>query len=170
MKPSSTYACLQSRSPGFEALTRIVEGEEARYPSRNSLTTSQFTVDTASGSSSTSQELVGYRFISADKSAVVQARRDGFSFSKLPPYQDWEEWQPEARRLWQRYKAIVAPDRITRVAVRYINRVRINRSAFDLREYFRCFPELPDSCAMLILTAGFTTGANQSLIPNQGIP
>jgi uncharacterized protein (TIGR04255 family) len=136
--------------------------------------TSQLTVDTATGASNTSQELVGYRFFSSDKSAVVQARRDGFAFSKLPVYTDWEVWQPEAKRLWQRYREIAKPDRITRVAVRYINRVLIKRAGFDLGEYFRCFPEIPNSFGAIsaflmrleLPQPGFEGGV---LILNQGI-
>lgn len=161
-------------SPRFEALTRIVEGEEARYPTRQSIMTSQFTVDAATGASNASQELIGYRFFNSDKGEVFQARRDGFAFSKLPPYHDWEIWQPEVRRLWARYKEIAKPDRITRVAVRYINRVLIDRAGFDLNEYFRCFPEIPSSFGAI---AGFLMrleipqpGLNGSvLIINQGI-
>ena len=163
-----------SSAPTFESLARIVEGEESHYPTRQLMTTNQLTVDGATGAASNNQESIGYRYFSSDKSAVLQARRDGFAFSKLPPYQEWELWQPEGRRLWQRYKSIVNPEGITRVAVRYINRVQINRGNFDLREYFNCFPEIPDSFGSI---SGFLMRLelpqhgtdNRVLILNQGI-
>lgn len=133
------------RPPTFEALASINGGEEATYPSRHSVSTGQFTFEIANGQSSASQQLVGYRFSTAANDMVFQAHIDGFSFSRLTPYRDWELWQPEARRIWDRYRAVVEPIEITRIAVRYVNRVLLNREKFRPSEYFHCFPALPES-------------------------
>src|SRR3954464_186147 len=52
---------------------------------------------------------VGYLFTSADGKEVVQARKDGFSFSRLKPYEQWDPFSKEARRLWGLYVSAVKP-------------------------------------------------------------
>src|SRR5256885_2079537 len=41
----------------------------------------------------------GLKFTSANKCQIAQFNRDGFSFSRLPPYQDWDRFRDEAVRL-----------------------------------------------------------------------
>jgi uncharacterized protein (TIGR04255 family) len=55
--------------------------------------------------------------------AVVQIRRDGFTFSKLRPYTSWDNVCGRARGLWSRYVSVAKPAQITRLAVRYINHI-----------------------------------------------
>ena len=45
------------------------------------------------------QEQNGYIFASSDERQIFQARLDGFSFSRLAPYDRWETFRDEARRL-----------------------------------------------------------------------
>src|SRR5713226_3799339 len=60
---------------------------------------------------------------SQDGKQVVQFRRDGFSFSRLNPYSSWEEVFAEAWSLWKLYIETAKPLGISRLAVRYINRL-----------------------------------------------
>ena len=66
----------------------------------------------------------GYLFTSNDGRQVVQARLDGFTFSRLKPYDKWESLRDEARELWQHYVQIASTERHS-VALRYINRIEI---------------------------------------------
>src|SRR5438874_933662 len=68
---------------------------------------------------STDQTVMGFAFTSEDGKQIFQARRDGFTFSRLRPYAGWPELRDEARRLWDIYRDTAKPDKITRVAVRY---------------------------------------------------
>ena len=83
---------------------------------------------------------VGWLYRSA--TAVAQFRIDGFTFSKLEPYTTWDEVFGEAYRLWQFYVQKAKPQEISRIAVRYINRLRVPGPA-DLREYLEAPPVLP---------------------------
>ena len=74
--------------------------------------------------------------------AIAQFRVDGFTFSKLRPYTTWEEVFGEALRLWNVYVQIAEPLETSRVAVRYINRLRFQAPA-DLGEYLEAPPVLP---------------------------
>ena len=70
---------------------------------------------------------------------------DGFTFSRLRPYESWEELRNEARRLWQLYERIARPDVITRCAVRFINRFDLTPPIEDLCKWFYTYPKIPGS-------------------------
>jgi uncharacterized protein (TIGR04255 family) len=74
--------------------------------------------------------------------AIVQFKVDGFTFNKLEPYTTWEEVFGEADRLWRIYVQIARPLEISRVAVRYINRLRLPGPA-ELSQYLEAPPVLP---------------------------
>ena len=63
----------------------------------------------------------GYRFESADKLYVAQFTRNGFVFSRLKPYEDWEKFEAEAKRLWCIYRELAEPSEVQRLGVRFIN-------------------------------------------------
>jgi len=71
------------------------------------------------------EEPMGFRYESEDGKQVVQARRDGYTFSRLEKYETWANLREEAVRLWKLYKEIAQPELIKRVAVRYINSFKI---------------------------------------------
>lgn len=93
-------------------------------------------------SSSSSGGTDGYLFRSVTQNKIVQARKDGFSFNKLKPYQNWKTFRTEARKLWNLYFKIAKPLEITRVALRYINRIEIPLPINDFKDYILTNPEL----------------------------
>ena len=84
----------------------------------------------------------GYLFRSITENKIVQARKDGFSFNKLKPYQNWKTFRTEARKLWNLYFKIAKPLEITRIALRYINRIEIPLPINDFKNYILTNPEL----------------------------
>jgi len=91
----------------------------------------------------TNEKLDGYRYISDDKSKIVQLRIDGFTFNKLKPYNNWIEFREEAMSLWEKYIDIVTPELIHRVALRYINNLNIPLQITDLGDYLVSPPIIP---------------------------
>jgi uncharacterized protein (TIGR04255 family) len=84
----------------------------------------------------------GYLFRSPHEKKIVQARLDGFTFNKLKPYNKWEVFRDEARELWDIYFQTTNPVRITRIALRYINRIEIPLPMKDFKEYILTTPEI----------------------------
>jgi uncharacterized protein (TIGR04255 family) len=74
---------------------------------------------------------------------VVQARRDGFTFSLLNPYTSWEEFAAEAKDLWARYVEVAKPRRVARLALRYINRLNFPPGEMELTDWFHLRPVAP---------------------------
>lgn len=91
---------------------------------------------------SAEQKDTGSAFKSQENNQIFQARLDGFTLSRLKPYQSWPDLRQEAQRLWKLYAAVAEPVSITRVAVRYVNRIEIPTAEFDYRHYFRTLPEV----------------------------
>ncbi len=84
----------------------------------------------------------GYLFQSPIEKKIVQARIDGYTFNKLKPYESWDSFRTEARKLWNIYFQITKPVRITRIALRYINRIEIPLPMNDFKEYVLTTPEI----------------------------
>lgn len=106
----------------------------------------------------------GYMFSSPNEKKVVQARLDGFTFNKLKPYENWERFFSEAQELWAFYLEIAQPEKVTRIGLRYINRIEIPFPIKDFKEYILTIPEiapnLPQGIARLFM---------QLSIPNDDI-
>lgn len=91
-----------------------------------------------------SQANIGYRLAKGNDSRVLQLRTEGFAYSHLPPYTDWETFRSEARPLWDKYRAICPVAKLSRCALRYINRVDIPGGKIEVHDYFGLYPKIPE--------------------------
>lgn len=93
----------------------------------------------------TAHSLVGYRYTHTNDKQILQIRPSIFTFNRLAPYGSWAEFSNEAKSLWNVFRIATNPETISRVAVRYINRIDIPLPITDLKEYLRTYPEVsPD--------------------------
>jgi uncharacterized protein (TIGR04255 family) len=133
-----------------ESLEPIADRISGRYPKREDVSLFQgiFTI----GSTATStQTKLGYLYRSTDGKYVLQTRTNGFTLSRLAPYDEWEAFRDEAKTLWDIYREfVVKPIRVNRVASRSINRVDMPLPAQELSEYFRTFPEVSPALPQLL--------------------
>jgi uncharacterized protein (TIGR04255 family) len=109
----------------------------------------QISTSIAPGQESATQTMtptkVGFEFRNAAGDKVVQAQLDGWLFSKLAPYERWETFRDEGRALWTKYRGIAEPKQITRMALRYVNRLDLPLPFDDFRKFLRTVPEIaPD--------------------------
>lgn len=137
--------------------TRISSG----YPKREDLNLFQGQFTVGLGATSTQAKL-GYLYRSLDGKFVLQTRTNGFTLSRLAPYENWESFRDEARSLWNIYKEVAKPVRAIRVASRSINRIDIPLQPVDLSEYLKTFPEVSRELPQLI--SGYVM---QLLIPQK---
>lgn len=91
-----------------------------------------------------SDSVIGYRFESSDKKYVFIASKNGFSLSKLAPYENWDTFVSEAKRIYEIYFGMFGNQTITRTAVRYINVIKIHEDVFDFDDYLVAGPKVPD--------------------------
>lgn len=136
-------------APTIEELSRFVEAVKSTYPSAKKIgeISTQFQsdfgdIDNPKISHSTSAQPLGYQCISADKKQIVQPRINGFTFSRLRPYESWSVFKAEAHRLFEMYLDIFGDHTIQRVAIRTINRLEIPETQVDLKDWIRTGPEI----------------------------
>jgi len=68
----------------------------------------------------------GVRFESEDKLHVAQFTRNGFVFSRLRPYTNWDDFEAKALRLWGIYVDVAEPPEVERLGVRFINVISLD--------------------------------------------
>jgi len=132
----------------LDTLKQLCEDTKAEYPSIDP------TIEVAgmmqiqpgvSSSASAQQNQTGYRSISSDGKLVCQRQLQGFTFSRLAPYERWEPFRDLARSFWNVYRAATKPKSVARIAVRYINQIGLPETPIELKDYFRTSPEIsPD--------------------------
>ena len=84
----------------------------------------------------------GYLFHSREEKKVVQSRIDGFAFNKLKPYENWDLFRSEGRKLWELYSKIANPIKVVRIGLRYINRIEVPLPFNDFGEYLLTNPQI----------------------------
>jgi len=88
----------------------------------------------------------GRRFDSPKEGSphVVLVQRNSFIFSRLQPYSDWNDLRGAAQPLWNLFVEIAKPERVTRVAVRYINAMTLPLlPGEDFSKYLTASPQVP---------------------------
>lgn len=139
--------CDFARPPQLETLGATAPIAGALAWNRNKIVAGTLTFDPREVSSAKSIEtLVGYRFSDAEGRRIAQCRVDGFTFSRLRPYEQWELWRDDARAWWDRYQLATSPQMVSRIAFRYINQLEFRWSAGQrLRDFLNVYPEMPSA-------------------------
>lgn len=86
------------------------------------------------------ETVVGIRFASVAGDRVLQARKNCFTFSHLPPYTSWDTFKADAQNVWQAFAKAAAPKKIVRVAIRVINKIEI--PTLDVKKYINMYPHI----------------------------
>jgi uncharacterized protein (TIGR04255 family) len=158
---------IQVKTTGIVSLSELAKLQDrvgGAYPERKALMTASVTLggddpENTEFKAQTSREERGWAFIGAGGRYIWQARRDGFSLGRLAPYERWQPFRIEAQRLWTLTREALQPTEITRVAVRYINRLELPLPIGDFKDYLRTVPEvspkLPQALANFFLQVQF---------------
>ncbi len=121
----------------------------------------------------------GLRCESADKRQIAQFNRDGFVFSRLAPYESWDQFQREGLRLWELHRELAQPKEAQRLGLRFINRITIPRDGLRLEDYLEAPPKAPRDIDLpfasflhhgTLTVPGYSYGINfvQTVQPPQG--
>lgn len=93
------------------------------------------------------EERLGNIYISENKCRQVQFRNDGFTLNFLDTYSTWDDFHEEAKKLWEIYKSILLLEsdyEISRIALRYLNKIMIPLPIKDFDEYITYMPPTLD--------------------------
>lgn len=75
---------------------------------------------------------------------IVGVGPDQLSVHMLRPYTGWEKFCPRIWEALEAYRQVAEPEAVTRIGLRYINRISFEEPTPDLPHYFTIPPKLPD--------------------------
>jgi uncharacterized protein (TIGR04255 family) len=90
-----------------------------------------------------SQENLGRGVMGQSKDRRVQFSREGLFFSKLQPYQSWNQFSGDALRLWNIYAEVARPLEMQRIGLRFINKIQLPPRELDFEKYIQPHPVPP---------------------------
>ena len=77
----------------------------------------------------------GTRFYSDDDKHIAHFNRDGFAFSRLQPYDGWEQFTGEAMRLFPLFVEVAKPLEVHQMTLRYVNRIELPPHDLQFEDY-----------------------------------
>ena len=83
------------------------------------------------------------KFKSEDGKRIIQSMKSGYTFNLMAPYGSWEEMTGWAKDGWDAYVRAAKPDKVTRVATRYVNLINIPATNFYWDDYFNFLQVFP---------------------------
>ena len=100
--------------------------------------------------------VIGSRLESEDGMWVVQAKSDSLAVSRLAPYETWETLVDKLKMVWPAYRAAFAPEVVTRIGARFINKIAIGPDPVDLDDLLTTGPRIPASMPQAFLNFAST--------------
>lgn len=137
-----------------DALTKLKSQFVGKFPECKNIWQASLGFDIEQDLAATAHKSqVGFRFETHEFPHILQCRTNGFTFSRLSPYETWEQMRDETKSLWDQFVATTQPETVSRLAVRYINELRIPLPIESFSTYLAVPPELPGALPQTL--AGF---------------
>jgi uncharacterized protein (TIGR04255 family) len=105
----------------------------------------------------TDHQTQGIKLSSNENNRALVIRPNGFTWSHLPTYTDWETFSGEAYLYWVKYVNAFNPGHVRRIAVRYINAIDVPQDV-DLADYVTILPAFPDDLSDVV--SGYSVNLN----------
>ncbi len=131
----------------INSIEQIKQALSQTYPSAENIERKGFEIHQSNEEfkhTTIDEGIYGIRLTSKDEKYISNFACDGFSVSRLEPYEDWERFADEALRLWKIYIETLNPSEKTRVSSRFINEIVLPLPIVDFDEYFTAAPQQPE--------------------------
>jgi len=91
------------------------------------------------------QRPVGVKLSSSDRAKLTLARVKSFSIAELAPYSGWDVFLQTAKTNWEIWRKAIGSQQISRIGMRYINRIDIPNDGKGIMpsRYVTMFPPKP---------------------------
>ncbi len=86
--------------------------------------------------------LTGFLCWTAERKQAVRLQVGSVAYSCLQPYIGWDGARSAFSTVWDAYRREVKPINISRIGLRYINRIQIPEKQFELSQYLTSAPNL----------------------------
>lgn len=126
-----------SKDPSLnvEDLAKILD--PAGFPERRKVYEVSTSDWNEAGERIASRSVSGYQALSAEGDYGVVVKADGYAFSQLSAYKDWEGFVAAAERYWGAYRAVANPSQVTGATVRFVNLIVPTVAQFEVKDYLR---------------------------------
>jgi uncharacterized protein (TIGR04255 family) len=116
------------------------------YPHHQDAVARNLQIDMAAPTATVRNEERGHRRTSDDQTQIVILWPSSFVFSQLTPYPGWDEFFGRFDRDWSLWKKVMGYHRVSRVGVRYINRIDIPSTGpiTEHEKFLNIYPHLPE--------------------------
>jgi uncharacterized protein (TIGR04255 family) len=149
-------------------LRNCASGFADHYPLREDLMLQQFQFQAGAASQMPGAAIqMGFLCKDATPHRVVHLKLDGFGLSELRPYSSWNEFFPEARRLWTAYRQAVGGVPTGSWSIRYINQISWPEDE-RMDDYLYVHPTVPDNMPQS-LTGCFMRLQSALAEPSEGL-
>lgn len=115
------------------------------YPDHQLIQHYDVNVDLSNKPTTTLNEHVGHRLSTRDMTELLLIQPATFSLSQLAPYPGWDIFLEHFVRDWATWKRVIGFRQITRIGVRFINRIDIpvTGSRIEYEDFLNIYPKLP---------------------------
>lgn len=131
-------------------LTLVSKALHKFYPHKQDVSTFDLsleinTMDAGSNKANFTPTL-GHRLSTDDQTQLVVLWPNSFTLSQLAPYQGWADFIERFIRDWGTLKRVLGFQQISRIGVRYINRIDIPATAdmVEHEQFLNIYPKMPD--------------------------
>jgi uncharacterized protein (TIGR04255 family) len=139
----------------FEELRAAFDAPDFGYYAKNPITQGTFsfklTPEGRAPETAAESAQVGLRLHSEDERYVAQCALTGFTLSRLRPYENWERLRDEAQRTWSVYVERLHPQRVVRIATRFINNLSLpTEPGTSLQTYLHKLADVPEQAPQTV--------------------
>lgn len=133
-----------------EVLEKLALQLADKFPVKNEIASFGFTMEFQTEgleqqvAPSQSHQVLGFKLNDNENKKILQLKESGFTFSLLKPYSDWDSFSEEAKECWTLFLEYCKPEKVTRCALRYINRIDIPFQTIEMEKYLNLYPNLPE--------------------------
>lgn len=92
--------------------------------------------------------VAAYRFSTADGKRFVQISKANFVYQSSDAYTGWADFRAKFSELWSMSIKVVKPGPISKIGLRYINRIPRSEAHPNVSDWLRATPDLPEALLM----------------------
>lgn len=85
------------------------------------------------------------QFIRERGDRIVQIAPGLLVVNQLKPYESYQAWRPTILRMADVYQSLLKPGRIKKIGFRYLDRIVLDTSSVEIKDYFRIYPQVPEN-------------------------
>ncbi len=134
--------------------------EQVKIPFPKRRDAVRFEVQSVPGPGSFEQRVIQeslIQYLQEDEKLFMQVGSNVLTVNRLAPYANWQEFKPLIQQAFQAYSRQASPKAITRIGLRYINRIELPGDKVDLKALLEFRPHVGD--ALPKDHTSFTVGA-----------